>query len=83
MKKKVYFRGWKYAKHGDYHRNLDPNWSYTPTYFRRMAFVERFIEKLPNHARILDAGYGEGVLIEEFLAKGRSIEGLDLNYESK
>ena len=77
------FRGWEYAKHGDYHRNLDPNWSYTPTYCKRMAFVKRFIKKLPTNTRILDAGCGEGVLVEEFANKGRLIEGLDLNYESK
>jgi 2-polyprenyl-3-methyl-5-hydroxy-6-metoxy-1,4-benzoquinol methylase len=34
-------------------------------------------------ARILDAGCGEGVLVEAFRAKGFKIEGLDLNYESE
>jgi len=68
MPGKIYFRGWEYTKCGDYHCNLDPNWSYTPTYLKRMAFVKRFIEKLPTYIRILDAGCGEGILVEEFLS---------------
>jgi len=27
-----YYRCWEYSKKGDYHKNLDPDWSYTPTY---------------------------------------------------
>ncbi|MCJ7653805.1 MAG: methyltransferase domain-containing protein [Dehalococcoidia bacterium] len=77
------YRGWEYATRGDYHRNLDPNWSYTPTYLRKMAFVRRQIRALGARMRILDAGCGEGVLLEEFKAQGFKIEGLDLNYESE
>ena len=76
------FRGWEYARKGDYHRNLDPNWSYTPTYLRKMHHIRRFLSGLPKEARILDAGCGEGVLSEEFLKKGYRIEGIDLNYAS-
>ena len=77
------FRGWEYAKHGDYHRNLDPNWSYTATYLRKMAHTRRWIRHLPAHAKILDAGCGEGILVEEGRAQNRDIVGLDLNYESE
>ena len=77
------FRGWEYAKKGNYHKNLDPNWSYTPTYLKKMEFVRKFISKLPKKTRILDAGCGEGVLVEEFRLKGYLIEGIDLNYESE
>lgn len=77
------YRGWEYAKKGDYHRNLDPNWSYTPTYLRKMRFVRNQILRIGPKARILDAGCGEGVLVEEFRKKGFRIEGLDLNYESE
>lgn len=77
------YRGWEYAKLGDFHRNLDPSWSYTPTYLRKMAFVREFMRALPVDARILDAGCGEGVLVEEFKAQGFRIEGVDLNYESE
>lgn len=75
------FRGWEYAK-GDYHRAPDPNWQYTPTYLRKMAWVRRRLAALPAGARVLDAACGEGILVEEFRARGLAIEGLDLNYES-
>jgi len=79
----TYFRGWKYKTCGDYHRNLDLNWSYALSYIKKIDFIRRFIEKLPHNTRILDAGCGEGVLVEEFSSKGYSIVGFDLNYESK
>jgi hypothetical protein len=37
------FRGWEYARKGDCHRNLDPNWSYTLTYLRKMQHARRFL----------------------------------------
>jgi len=77
------FRAWLYAERGDYHRNLDPNWSYTPTYLRKMAFVRQFMMSVPQDSKILDVGCGEGVLVEELSQKGWEIEGIDLNYESK
>lgn len=77
------YRGWDYAKSGDYHRNLDPNWSYTPTYLRKMAFVKNIIQALRKECPILDAGCGEGVLVEHFIKQGYDIKGLDLNYESR
>jgi SAM-dependent methyltransferase len=76
-------RGWEYARLGDYHRNLDPNWSYTPTYLRKMAIVKTFLRQLPKNATILDAGCGEGVLVEEMRSLGLNISGIDLNYESQ
>ena len=76
------FGGWEYAKSGDYHKHLDPNWSYTPTYLKKMQCVRHVLEELPKDQPILDAGCGEGVLVEEFAAKGFKIEGIDLNYES-
>lgn len=75
-------RGWDYADHGDYHRNLDPNWSYTPTYLRKMSHVRRFLAGVSPDMRVVDAGCGEGLLVEEYRAKGCRIEGIDLNYES-
>lgn len=77
------YRGWEYARLGDYHKNLDPNWSYTPTYLQKMGFVGQFIQSQPHTAAILDVACGEGVLVEEFRQKGWLIDGLDLNYESK
>lgn len=77
------FRGWEYAQKGDYHKNLDPDWSYTPTYLKKMHHVRKFLDSLPKGTKILDAGCGEGVLVEEYLDKGYLIQGIDLNYESK
>ena len=76
-------RGWEYSRVGDYHRNLDPNWSYTPTYLRKMAVVKAFLRSLPKESLMLDAGCGEGVLVEDLRSEGYSISGIDLNYESE
>ncbi len=76
------YRAWEYSTRGDYHRNLDMNWSYTPTYLRKMKEVSRFIDRFPLNTPILDAGCGEGVLVDEYRSKGRPIQGLDLNYSS-
>jgi SAM-dependent methyltransferase len=77
------YRGWEYAYQGDYHRNLDLNWRYAPTYLKKMKWVRNYIDKLSVEAKILDAGCGEGVLVEEYTKMGRNIEGLDLNYSSE
>ena len=76
------YRGWEYARIGDYHRNLDLNWSYAPTYLRKMRLVRALLDSYPQTSRILDAGCGEGVLVEEYSAKGYRIEGIDQNYSS-
>lgn len=78
----MHYRGWLYKEKGDYHRNLDPNWSYTPTYLSKMAAVRAFIEAKPSTSKILDLACGEGVIVEEFQKKRYDIYGLDLNYES-
>jgi len=78
------YRGWEYARIGDYHRNLDLSQAWTHTYLRKMAFVRNFIEKFPKGAvQILDAGCGEGMLVEDFSKLGWQIKGIDLNYESE
>lgn len=82
MQIEKHYRGWEYAKKGDYHKNLDPNWSYTPTYLKKMKYIRNFLDNLSLKTKILDAGCGEGVLIEEYRLKGYFIEGIDLNYES-
>lgn len=83
MKAKEWYRAWEYARVGDYHKNLDPNWSYTPTYLKKMNYIRKFLDSLPKESKILDAGCGEGVLVEEYRNKGYEIEGIDLNYESQ
>jgi SAM-dependent methyltransferase len=74
-------RAGEYASRGDYHRHLDERWDYLPTYLAKMEAVRRDLGQLPPATRVLDAGCGEGVLVEEF-ADRLQIEGLDLNYTS-
>lgn len=81
--KNEYHRDWEYKRVGDYHKNLDPNWSYTPTYLAKMKYIRSYLNSLPKNFKILDAGCGEGILVEEFLVKGYQISGIDLNYESE
>ena len=44
--------------------------------------INKVLEKFGN-AKILDAGCGEGVLVEKYREKGFDIIGLDLNYSSE
>jgi len=73
----------EYAKRGEYHRYLDPDWSYYPTYLAKMKFIREYLWKIPKASRVLDLGCGEGVLVEEFLKLGYDIIGLDENYSSE
>ncbi len=74
-------RGGEYAARGDYHRAPDPSWDYYPTYLAKLAAVRRFLDALPRDARVLDAGCGEGVLVDEY-ADRLDIVGIDANYSS-
>ena len=54
----------EYAARGDYHRTPDPDWDYYPTYLAKLEAVRRWLDALPPATRVLDAGCGEGVLVE-------------------
>lgn len=71
----------EYASRGDYHRAPDPDWDYYPTYIAKLERVRAWLGALPPGTRVLDAGCGEGVLVEEF-ADRLPIEGVDQNYSS-
>jgi ubiquinone/menaquinone biosynthesis C-methylase UbiE len=71
----------EYAARGDYHREPDPTWEYYPTYLAKLAAVRDWLDALPRSSRVLDAGCGEGVLVDEY-ADRLAIEGVDPNYAS-
>jgi SAM-dependent methyltransferase len=71
----------EYAARGDYHRVLDETWEYYPTYLAKLEAVRRWLDGLPAGAKVLDAGCGEGVLVDEYSTR-LQIQGLDLNYSS-
>ena len=74
-------RGGEYAARGDYHRAPDPDWDYYPTYIAKLEAVRRWLDALPPADRVLDAGCGEGVLVDEYAGR-LAIEGIDANYSS-
>jgi 2-polyprenyl-3-methyl-5-hydroxy-6-metoxy-1,4-benzoquinol methylase len=83
---KIPKREGEYALRGDYHRHLDPTWSYYPFYKYKMEWVFKFLKKqnFSLDSKILDAGCGEGVLIEKLIEMGyKNAVGIDADYESK
>ena len=71
----------EYSARGDYHRTPDPEWEFYPTYIAKLTAVRKWLDALPRGTRVLDAGCGEGVLVDEY--HGRlAIEGIDPNYSS-
>jgi SAM-dependent methyltransferase len=74
-------RDGEYAVRGDYHRAPDEAWDYYPTYLAKQALVRAYLDALPPATRVLDAGCGEGVLVEDY-ADRLAIEGVDDNYQS-
>jgi SAM-dependent methyltransferase len=71
----------EYAERGDYHRELSPDWEFYPTYLAKLDAVRRYLRALPSGTRVLDAGCGEGVLVDEFYDQ-LAIEGVDAAYSS-
>jgi SAM-dependent methyltransferase len=71
----------EYAARGDYHRTPDPDWDYYPTYIAKLDAVRDWLGALPGGTSVLDAGCGEGILVDEFAGR-LAIEGLDPNYTS-
>jgi 2-polyprenyl-3-methyl-5-hydroxy-6-metoxy-1,4-benzoquinol methylase len=71
----------EYAARGDYHRAPDPEWEYYPTYLAKLRVVRDWLDRLPPGTRVLDAGCGEGILVEEYASR-LAIEGVDENYSS-
>src|SRR5688572_1094794 len=72
----------EYAERGDYHRELSPDWEFYPTYLAKLSRVRSYLSSLAPTTRVLDAGCGEGILVDEFRDR-LAIEGLDPNYQSE
>lgn len=73
----------EYARGGEFHRNLNPNWSYYPIYVNKLEVVDELLQRYHcKQGRILDAGCGEGVLVEKYAQQGWDIIGVDKNYGS-
>jgi SAM-dependent methyltransferase len=75
-------RSGEYATRGDYHATPDPTWDYYPTYLAKVARVRAYLDQTPPGTRVLDAGCGEGVFVEEY-ASQLAIQGVDENYSSE
>ncbi|MFH1132504.1 MAG: methyltransferase domain-containing protein, partial [Pseudomonadota bacterium] len=73
----------EYANAGEYHRELSERWPYYPVYVEKMKFVRRYLDRVQKSSEIVDLGCGEGLLVEEYRAKGYRIQGLDANYSSE
>lgn len=71
----------EYAERGDYHRQLSTDWEFYPTYLAKLELVRAYLARLPAGTRVLDAGCGEGVLVDEFHDR-LAIEGVDPNYSA-
>jgi SAM-dependent methyltransferase len=71
----------EYAARGDDHRAPDATWDYLPTYLAKLTVVRGWLDRLPPGTRVLDAGCGEGILVEEY-ADRLAIAGADPNYAS-
>ncbi|MCS7214191.1 MAG: class I SAM-dependent methyltransferase [Candidatus Calescibacterium sp.] len=84
-------KGWIYSEN-EIHRNwfeklkrgdkkIEGRDWYFLIYEKKMNLIMSILKELRDK-KILDAGCGEGVLVEEFRSIGYDIEGLDPNYES-
>jgi 2-polyprenyl-3-methyl-5-hydroxy-6-metoxy-1,4-benzoquinol methylase len=74
-------RDGEYAHRGDYHVRPDDRWDYYPTYVAKQAMVRRYLDALPPGTQVLDAGCGEGILVDDYAGR-LAIEGVDLHYSS-
>jgi 2-polyprenyl-3-methyl-5-hydroxy-6-metoxy-1,4-benzoquinol methylase len=73
----------EYSRRGEFHRNLDPNWSYYPIYVNKVELVDELLHQFGTpKGKTLDAGCGEGVLVEKYHQLGWDICGFDKNYQS-
>lgn len=73
----------EYLEKGDYHKQIDKNWSFYPVYMEKIRLIEKFLDANGHDKKILDLGCGEGVLVEKYKRRNYDIIGVDYNYESE
>lgn len=74
----------EYISKGNYHKKLDTNWKYYPVYLAKKKYIlTKCLELNHKGMKFLDAGCGEGVIVDELNGSGVNIIGLDMNYHSK
>ena len=72
---------------GEHLKTINPKWtfekwSYKHTFIAKMKYVTKLLRKLPKDKKILDAGCGQGLLVEHFKRRGYDITGIDAFYGS-
>ena len=73
---------------GEHLKKINPHWtyekwSYRYTFEAKMKYIIKLLSQVPKHCQILDAGCGQGLLVEEFRKKGYDIQGIDAFYSSE
>ena len=71
---------------GEHLKKINPKWtfkkwSYRHTFVAKMKYITSL--KIPRNKKILDAGCGQGLLVEHFKRKSYDITGIDAFYGSE
>ncbi|MBS3165678.1 class I SAM-dependent methyltransferase [Candidatus Woesearchaeota archaeon] len=79
---------YKKLYNGEHLKQINPHWtfrtwSYRHTFVSKMKYIEKFLQKVSKEAKILDAGCGQGLLVQEFKHRGYDIVGIDAFYGSE
>ncbi|MBT5424153.1 class I SAM-dependent methyltransferase, partial [archaeon] len=72
---------------GEHLKKINPNWTYENWSYRfsfeeKMKIITNILKKTPKNKKILDAGCGQGLLVERFHKLGYDITGIDAFYGS-
>ena len=73
---------------GEHLKKINPQWtfrtwSYRHTFVAKMKYIIKTLGKMPKTTKILDAGCGQGLLVEYFRKQGYDITGIDAFYGSE
>lgn len=73
---------------GEHLKKINPKWtfkkwSYRPTFEAKMKYITSVLSKVPKNKKILDAGCGQGLLVEFLKRRGHDVIGIDAFYGSE